>query len=270
MKLILTSLALFATAAVLIIMVASHGRSPKNATPASDTLTKRQPVIVELFTSEGCSSCPPADALLKELSELQPIPGAEIIALEEHVDYWDHLGWKDPYSSFTFTERQTDYSKAFGGDGVYTPQMVVDGESEFVGSRSREARSVIEKAASGPKMLIEIGGAPGAADNTVAFDVRINDLAAFGKGKEFDLWIAITEKGLHTDVKSGENSGESLQHAAIVRALQKEATFGGTNDYQTRANLKIDPAWKRDNLRFVAFAVQKNSRKIVGAAITKL
>ncbi len=235
-------------------------------TPASGTDAPANVVIVELFTSEGCSSCPPADALLKKLSEEQPVPGAEIIALEEHVDYWDHLGWKDAFSSFAYTERQSDYAKKFGDSGVYTPQMIVDGETEFVGSRSREARAVIQKAAARPKLGIQLTTAASSEVDTAAFDIKIVRAPGATNGNEAEVWVAVTEKELYSNVNAGENSGEKLQHAAVVRILRKVDTFRNSSDYQTHASLKLNPAWQRNNLKFVAFAAEKNSRKIIGAA----
>src|SRR5580693_6478275 len=116
-------------------------------TQVSQAQPAREPVIVELFTSEGCSSCPPADALLAELDSRQPLGSAEVIALEEHVDYWDQQGWRDPFSSAIWTARQYEYAGKLHNGNPYTPEMVVDGMEGFVGSRGALAREEIEKAA---------------------------------------------------------------------------------------------------------------------------
>ena len=240
-------------------------RPPANSPDSSNTA-----VVVELFTSEGCSSCPPADALLKKLSEESLIPGAEIIALEEHVDYWDHLGWKDPYSSSTFTERQNDYARKFGNSGVYTPQMIVDGQTEFIGSRSREAREIIQKAAVQSKLMIQLSPANHPENGKVGFDIKVSGFSKLPDVQEAELWVAISEKNLHSDVKAGENSGERLQHAPVVRSIRKLDNFHGTNDFSIHGSLAIDPSWQHNNMAVVAFAVDKNSRKILGAAISSL
>ena len=116
------------------------------------------PVLVELFTSEGCSSCPPADTLLQQLDRTQPVSGAELIVLSEHVDYWNHIGWTDPFSSRFFSDRQSAYAGRFGLASVYTPQMVVDGAVEFVGGDSRLVSQAIQKSLPAPKIAIRISG----------------------------------------------------------------------------------------------------------------
>src|ERR1700675_374887 len=123
---------------------------------AADEAAARVPVLLELFTSEGCSSCPPADRLLEILDEKQPVAGADLIVLSEHVDYWDRLGWKDPFSSPLYTDRQQDYTNKYNLDGVYTPQLVVDGRYGLVGSNGREASSAIQKAIREQKIPIAI------------------------------------------------------------------------------------------------------------------
>src|SRR5437773_3318540 len=121
-------------------------------------------VLLELFTSEGCSSCPPADALLERLDRTQPVAGAQIIVLSEHVDYWNHIGWADPYSSPAFSARQQQYARRFRTQEPYTPQMVVDGRTEFVGSDTRSAESAVRDALRQPKVAIHITGNEGSAN----------------------------------------------------------------------------------------------------------
>ena len=259
--LILSSLVLFVGIA--------HSHSPKLASDGA--APAHRAVIVELFTSEGCSSCPPADALLKALSEQQSNQALEIIALEEHVDYWDHQGWKDPYSSSEFTERQNDYVRTLGGKGgAYTPQMIVDGHTEVIGSRSREASEIIVRAASQPKANILLTPATDSANDKAAFEIKVTGLADTLRGESAELWIAITEKSLHSDVKAGENSGLTLQHAPVVRVIKSIDGFRGPADHVAQAAIKLQKSWRRENLAFVAFVVEKHSRAIIGAATAKV
>jgi hypothetical protein len=254
--------------AVLLLML-NFGRTSSVAAPR-DTGGAPRVVIVELFTSEGCSSCPPADALLKELSEQQKVQGIQIVALEEHVDYWNHLGWKDPYSAAVLSQRQSDYAQVFGTDGVYTPQMVVDGQTEFVGSRSLAAREAIEKAANQPKAEIVLAAGANSTPEKPAFEVQVRSLNGVASRGETELWMAVTERGLQTDVKAGENSGETLKHAAVVRTLRKLETLRDLAGCQRQIQAELEPGWKMENLAIVVFLAEKKSHKIIGAAATPL
>jgi hypothetical protein len=270
MKLIqspLFSAAAAGVAALLVIL--NFGRS-NGATVSPAPGSAPRVVVVELFTSEGCSSCPPADTLLKQLSEQHDVKGVQLVALEEHVDYWNHLGWKDPYSSNELSQRQRDYAQVFGRDGVYTPQMIVDGQFEFVGSRSLAAMETIQKAANQPKAEIVLVAGANSSPDKPAFDVQVKNLAGISIRGETELWIAVTEKGLQTDVKAGENSGETLKHAAVVRSLRKVDTLRDLSGYDRQIQVTIEPRWKKENLAVAAFLAEKSSRKIVGAATSSL
>ena len=234
------------------------------------------PVVVELFTSEGCSSCPPADQLLAKLEVEQPITNVEVIALEEHVDYWNNGGWIDPFSSSTATMRQYAYAGALGNGNAYTPQMVVDGQSEFVGSRTGQARNVIQQAGSKKKTEVTLTAAErgnvDAGGKGDKFLVSVGTIPNLSNGDTPEIWMAITETGLHSNVMGGENSGEDLHHAAVVRKMWKiGATKGsGATSFSSEERVKIDPGWKRENIRVVAFLQEKKSKKILGARIARL
>src|SRR5271169_2390087 len=165
-----------------LALLACSWALPSNAKPQTSVVEAgRKPVVVELFTSEGCSSCPPADALLQKLDAQQPVAGAEIIALEMHVDYWNHDGWIDPYSSPEWTERQQDYATLFKKD-PYTPELVVNGHSQFVGNNARKAGLEIEKAADSLKTEVKITAGTPEAKNSQRFTVSVGKLVRNAPG----------------------------------------------------------------------------------------
>ncbi len=230
------------------------------------------PVIVELFTSEGCSSCPPADALLARLEERQPVANAQVIALEEHVDYWNNLGWMDPFSAKDWSARQQEYAESLGNGNVYTPQMVINGQTEFVGSRERQARQAIEAAAAGMRAEVSLTARQPAEKGPAEFAVSVGKLAGNKAGDALGVWLAITESGLHSNVTRGENAGEDLHHASVVRALRKMgvADPGKEISFSSGLRLSLDPAWNVRNLHAVAFVQDQRSRQILGAAAARL
>jgi len=232
-------------------------------------LAPAQTVVVELFTSEGCSSCPPADRVLLALEtsrgprSVMPA-GVEIIALGEHVDYWDQLGWKDRFSSPLFSARQQDYGKAFRLESVYTPQMVVNGQKEVLGSDSRAVRDAIGKAAKEPHAEVAISMT---SAETVSF--RVSKLPP--ESREADILLAVTENGLVTPVYGGENSGHELRHAAVVRSISSLGRLDPKRpgEYSAVAQLNLRPDWTRSNLKLVVFVQDRTTRRILGAASIK-
>ena len=182
--------------------------------PQSNRPDQRVPVLVELFTSEGCSDCPPADALLAELDAKQFVPGAEAIVLSEHVTYWDHQGWRDPFSLEAMTQRQEEYVRRFALDSAYTPQMVVDGTSQFVGSNGRALLAAVNKAAAKPKAHLAIENARWDQGN-VRFAVRGE------KANGTKIIAVLAADATHSEVAHGENAGRKLNHTAVVRVIKQ-------------------------------------------------
>lgn len=216
---------------------------------------KKQPVLVELFTSEGCSSCPPADRVLTILQNDQLVPNANVIALGFHVDYWDDGGWKDRFSSSEYTQRQQAYVRQLRLDSAYTPQMIVDGAFEFVGSNRAKANDAIAKSAAGPKADLDLkidGG---------KLTVKAASLPAH---TDATVYLAVTENGLSTSVGGGENSGIKLEHSSVVRDLLPIGAIKGTdNSLNLEWAVPVNKDWKSENLRYVVFVQENNTLKIL-------
>jgi hypothetical protein len=268
-------LGLLATAVVISNRerLMAGARADLQSPAKSDTkpADKRTPIVVELFTSEGCSSCPPADEVLARLERTQPVEGAEIIALGEHVDYWNYIGWADPFSSPAFSERQRGYAEAFGRDGAYTPQMVVDGRAEFVGSNWNRAVAAITEAARAPKADVQITLSRKTA-GAVSLQARAGPLPAVTGGDTVDLLLAVTESNLSSNVSRGENAGRRLNHRTVVRQLGLIGSAEAKQDASFSAETTVTMAkgWKPENLRAVAFLQERKSRRVIGARAAPL
>ncbi len=224
------------------------------------------PVLVELFTSEGCSSCPPADALLRELDRTQPENGAELIVLSEHVDYWNQIGWADPFSAKFFSDRQSAYSGRFGLASVYTPQMVVDGTTEFVGSDSHLASQAIRKSVPLQKIAIRISKISLDASKTLEAHIDTDALPETAKSRKADVFLVVALNHAESQVLRGENGGRRLTHVGVVRSLTKIGTIEAGKNFSQDVQLKLDSSTDPGNLRVVAFIQQPGQRQVLGAA----
>jgi hypothetical protein len=233
---------------------------PAPAAPpiAVSPATARVPVVVELFTSEGCSSCPAADAALRELETAQSVPGVEVLALGQHVDYWNRLGWKDPFSSPQFSARQRWYATGFK-EGNYTPQAVVNGRYEFVGGQRNTLATTVAQAAQAPRAGVALAlASPG------SLRVQVGNLPAGTQGANVEL--AITEAGLASQVGRGENAGRLLHHASVVRTLRTLGAVGADGTFTATVPLDLQPTWKTANLQAVVLVQETGSHHIVGVA----
>jgi hypothetical protein len=227
------------------------------------------PIVIELFTSEGCSDCPAADVLLDKLLATQPVAGAEIIALGQHVDYWDRLGWKDRFSSAAYTNRQQVYGARFGNGNIYTPQMVVDGVSEFVGSDASAAERAVSRSLTARHGTVGIKVEP-ASGNRLELSVTVRDLPKIGRGDRADIIIAITEGHLKTDVKRGENHGRTLWHTAVVREMRPIGEVTSEESSTARGEVSLAADWQHDAIKVVAFVQERRGRQVLASAAVPL
>jgi len=226
----------------------------------------RIPVLVELFTSEGCSSCPPADALLQKLDR-QPIAGEEMIVLSEHVDYWNHIGWKDPYSSHFFSERQSAYAKRLGLSDVYTPQMIVDGSNQFVGSDEALADKALANALTKPKIALRVSAVAMGATNVLRAHLETGELQQSFGLRAAEVYVAVALNRAESHVSHGENAGRTLAHTAVVRSIVKVGSLRQGQAFAQDIEVKLDPGIDTHNLRLIAFVQEPGQGRVIGAAM---
>jgi hypothetical protein len=246
---------------VVALLINIFMLAPSSTSAAQTAKADRTPVLVELFTSEGCSSCPPADALLAKLDRIQPVAGAEIIVLGEHVDYWDE-DWRDRFSSHQYTERQNQYSSRLHFDGPYTPQMIVDGTDQFVGNDGPHALRAIQHAAQTTKLPLTLSR-PVVDGNRISATVSTTAPPAQLRG---DLFAALVDPTDTTDVRHGENGGKQLQHVGVVRVMQRIGSLkdlGAPRQFSLTAPANAVPA----NMRVVVFAQSGGQGAVLGAAM---
>jgi hypothetical protein len=256
------------TAAFLALVPLRYLRTASaNPRPIGDA-TPRTTVLVELFTSEGCSDCPPADALLEKLDRSQPIRNAQLVVLSEHVDYWNDIGWKDPYSSHEFSMRQGDYADRFRLDSAYTPQMVVDGDAQFVGSDERRAILAIEGAAKVEKVPVALSSVH-LEGTTLVARVETGVLSSLTSSKSANVLLALADDSDQTNVRRGENAGRILTHVAVVRTLTQVGTIDPGGAFSRDVKVSSENANPR-NLRVVAIVQEMAAGRILGVGSARL
>jgi hypothetical protein len=250
--------ALWLVGGATVAVTRMGGESDAEAAPANAV-----PVLVELFTSEGCSSCPPADNVLAGLERSQSVAGARIVPLALHVDYWDAIGWPDPFSSAQATQRQRGYASF--GSGSYTPQAVIDGRAETIGSRRGRVEQAIAEAAKRPHASIAID-VPAKVGASRSFEVTLK-IGALPPAATSDaeLLVALTQNAVRVAVPRGENAGKTLEHTAVTRQLvvAGPAPPAGAT---LKTTLTLPAAVPAKELRIVAFVQERGSRKVLGTA----
>jgi hypothetical protein len=250
---------------------AVSGQTPNadnNATTAGVSSTDAHPILVELFTAEGCSSCPPADTLLQMMDTSQPVPGAQLIVLSEHVDYWDHDGWKDPNSSPALTERQSAYVRALRLKTPYTPQIIVDGTRELRAGEPQQISNFFQEAVAIPKIPVRIGEVGVDAGNPAVLRMRI-EADGNSDRNNADVYVAVALDRVESQVLRGENGGKHLTHVAVVQQLTKIGTLQKGTSFGETVQLKLKPGTDPKNIRVVAFVQEAGPGKLLGASLRK-
>lgn len=227
------------------------------------------PVLVELFTSEGCSDCPPADLLLEKLDRSEALNGIQVIALSEHVDYWNDIGWKDPYSSHAYSLRQGTYGRQFGLGSVYTPQMVVDGRAEFVGSNEREAVHAIESAGSIAKIPLHLSSLRFEGADRIVLHLEAGPVPPALSGRNAEMLLAVADDSDVSSVTRGENAGRTLKHVAVVRSLVSVGKLDSDGRFSQDETVDLVRGTTR-NIRVVAILQQPEAGSVLGVEMARI
>ncbi|MET8360876.1 DUF1223 domain-containing protein [Micromonospora sp. NPDC005171] len=217
--------------------------------------------VVEMFTSQGCNSCPPAEELLSEIERDARARRQNVFALGFHVDYWDDLGWPDQFADAAYTARQEAYARAFGTRGLYTPQMVVNGSVEFVGSdRRRAAGAIMSAMASTATTALALSIANRSADRVIV------DYRAERPPERAVLHVAVVERDLTSDIARGENAGRTLRQDNVVRAFRSVGLDADRGQVELVTPPDLDPR----NASVVGYVQENGERSIVGVTAVEL
>jgi hypothetical protein len=256
--------------AFLIISVAARAQAPapESKLPMAGPSQPAVPILVELFTSEGCSSCPPADTILQRLDDYQPIAGAQLIVLSEHVTYWDQGGWKDPNSSAVFTDRQSAYESALGVKEPYTPQFVIDGTQSVSLEKLQNLEDALNKARGDAKISVRIINI--AVDPSNPATLRAHIEADTNPDKHSaDVYLAVALNQVESQVLRGENGGRHLIHVSVVQQLNKIGKLPKGKSFSQDVQIKLKPNEDLKNIRLVAFAQETAQGKLLGVSMQK-
>ena len=254
-SILLGSLAIGTIAAPVVVATFAQPRT------TADSSAHPSAVLVELFTSEGCSDCPPADELLRQVSGHKTADGRLIVGISEHVSYWNSLGWRDPFSSEQYTDRQNDYGSHFGLNGVYTPQMVVNGREQFVGSDHRALEAAFASEAQRNQIELHITSAQ-IVEKSITFSYSASNLPA---KSSLQLVAVLVDDMDRSNVLRGENSGRELAHASVARALMSLGTLHETEERSM--SLPLPPSFTTNSAgghHLVLFAQQNGAGAVLG------
>jgi hypothetical protein len=231
------------------------------AQPATGPAEARIPVLLELFTSEGCSDCPPADKLLESLDRTQPVSGADLIVLSEHVDYWNRLGWSDPWSSAAYSDRQKQYAESFHLTDIYTPQLVIDGSAQMVGSDAAQIHAEISRTIRRRKVAVTLSNVS-RDGNRIKLHVGTGPLPE----GPVTVYLALADNQVHSQVARGENAGRSLQHVAVLRNLRPLGTVAKGAVFENDATVTASES----GVRVIVFLQERSSGRVLGVTQQRL